>query len=143
VERRRLSVYFLYLAWRLWKSVVTLTVTVGILFPVGWFRSQSVPVFQWHRLLFTRSRWDIRWLSGRGKTPTFCVFPVFSAAVMEKCCDAYGDFAVGILFPVGLFGVRLFQCYQWHRMLVNRKSVGHTVGERSWKDADFLRISCI
>jgi hypothetical protein len=27
VERRRLSVYFLYLAWRLWKSVVTLAVT--------------------------------------------------------------------------------------------------------------------
>jgi hypothetical protein len=27
VERSRLSVYFLYLAWRLWKSVVTLAVT--------------------------------------------------------------------------------------------------------------------
>jgi hypothetical protein len=27
VERRRLSVYFLYLAWPLWKSVVTLAVT--------------------------------------------------------------------------------------------------------------------
>jgi hypothetical protein len=22
---------------------------------------------------------------------TFCVFPVFSVAVKEKCCDAYGD----------------------------------------------------
>jgi hypothetical protein len=30
-------------------------------------------------------------VSGRGKTPTFCVSPVFSVAVMEKCCDAYGD----------------------------------------------------
>jgi hypothetical protein len=27
----------------------------------------------------------------REKTPTFCVFPVFSVAVMEKCCDACGD----------------------------------------------------
>jgi hypothetical protein len=26
---------------------------------------------------------------------------------------------------------------------VDRKSMGHTVGERSWKDADFLCISCI
>jgi hypothetical protein len=38
-----------------------------------------------------RSRWYIRWLSGRVKTPTFCVFPVFSVAVMEKSCDACGD----------------------------------------------------
>jgi hypothetical protein len=37
------------------------------------------------------SRWDIRWVSGGGKTPTFCVFPVFSVAVTEKCCDACGD----------------------------------------------------
>jgi hypothetical protein len=26
---------------------------------------------------------------------------------------------------------------------VDRKSMGHTVGERWWKDADFLCISCI
>jgi hypothetical protein len=39
----------------------------------------------------TGSRRDIRWVSGREKTPTFCVFPVFSVAVMEKCCDACGD----------------------------------------------------
>jgi hypothetical protein len=25
------------------------------------------------------------------KSPTFCAFPVFSVAVMEKCCDASGD----------------------------------------------------
>jgi hypothetical protein len=30
-------------------------------------------------------------MSGGGKTPTFCVFPVFSVAVMEKSCDACGD----------------------------------------------------
>jgi hypothetical protein len=30
-------------------------------------------------------------VSGRGKAPTFCVFPLFSVVVMEKCCDACGD----------------------------------------------------
>jgi hypothetical protein len=30
-------------------------------------------------------------VSYSGRTPTFCVFPVFSVAVMEKCCDACGD----------------------------------------------------
>jgi hypothetical protein len=55
------------------------------------FRRQKVPVYQYHRLPLTGSRWDIRWVSGGGKTPTFCVFPVFSVAVMEKCCDACGD----------------------------------------------------
>jgi hypothetical protein len=27
--------------------------------------------------------------------------------------------------------------------VVDRKSMGHTVAERSWKDADFVCISCI
>jgi hypothetical protein len=80
---------FLYLAWRLWKSVVTFAVTrntsSGRLFGV------KIRCLSEHRLPLTGSRWDIRWLSGRGKTPTFCVFPVFSVAVMEKCCDACGD----------------------------------------------------
>jgi hypothetical protein len=30
-------------------------------------RRQRVPVFDRHRLLSTGSRWDIRWVSGRGK----------------------------------------------------------------------------
>jgi hypothetical protein len=59
----------------------------------------------YHRLPLTGSRWDIRWVSGGGKTPTFCVFPVFSVAVMEKCCDACGDgeyyFRSGCLAPEG------------------------------------------
>jgi hypothetical protein len=38
-----------------------------------------------------KSARDIRLVSYSGKTPTFCVFPVFSVAVMEKCCDACGD----------------------------------------------------
>jgi hypothetical protein len=48
-------------------------------------------------------------MSGRGKTPTFCVFPVFSVAVMEKCCDACGDGEYYL--AVGLFGVRGFLCF--------------------------------
>jgi hypothetical protein len=28
-------------------------------------------------------------------------------------------------------------------IVVDRKSMGHTVAERSWKDADFVCISCI
>jgi hypothetical protein len=79
-------------------------------------------------LPFTESRWDIRWLSGRVKTPTFCVIPVFSVAVMEKCCDACGD----------------GDCYaRWRSAAsedagisvawfgVDRKSMGITVAERS------------
>jgi hypothetical protein len=90
VERRRLSVYFVYLAWRLWKSVVTLAVT-GNTISGRVSRRYRVTVFQRHRLPLTGSRWDIRWVSYSGKTPTFCVFRVFSVAVMEKCCDACGD----------------------------------------------------
>jgi hypothetical protein len=83
-------VYFVYLAWRLWKSVVTLAVTRNII-SGRVFRCHGVPVLLWHRLPLTGCRWDIRWVSGRGRTPTFCVFHVFSVAVMEKCCDACGD----------------------------------------------------
>jgi hypothetical protein len=39
----------------------------------------------------TASRWDIRWVIGRRTMPTFCVFPVISVAVMDKCCDACGN----------------------------------------------------
>jgi hypothetical protein len=88
--RSRLSVYFLYFAWRLRKSVVTLAVTGNTNSGRVYWR-QRVTVFQRHRLPLTASRWDIRWLIGRGTKPTFCVFPVFSVAVKEKCCDAYGD----------------------------------------------------
>jgi hypothetical protein len=139
VERRRLSVYFVYLAWRLWKSVVTLPVTGNTIFGRV-FRRYRVTVFQRHRLPLTGSRGDIRWVSYGGKTPTFCVFPVFSVAVMEKCCDACGDeeyhFRSGFSVSQGA-GVIVAST------AVNRMSMGHTVGERSWKDADFLCISCI
>jgi hypothetical protein len=49
------------------------------------FWRQRVLVSREHRLSLTGNRWDILWLSGRGKTPTLCVFPVFSAAVTQKC----------------------------------------------------------
>jgi hypothetical protein len=147
VERSRISVYFLYLAWRLWKSVVTLAVTWNTIFGRV-FRRQRVTVFQRHRLPLTGSRWDIRWLIGRRTKPSFCVFfcvfPVFSVAVMEKCCDACGDvkhyFRSG--FPASeCAGVSVAS------IAVDRKSMGPTVADRSSNEAEFLCIflciSCI
>jgi hypothetical protein len=55
------------------------------------FRRDRMTVCQRHRMPLTRSRPEIRLVSYSGKTPTFCVFPVFSVAVMEKCCDACGE----------------------------------------------------
>jgi hypothetical protein len=75
VERNRLSVHFLSLAWRLWKSVVTLAVT-GDTISGGVFWRRRVPVFQRHRLPLTGSRWKMRWLIGRRTKPTFCAIRV-------------------------------------------------------------------
>jgi hypothetical protein len=69
---------------------VTLTVTGNTNSSRGVWR-QIVSIYNRHRMTLTGSRWDIRWVSDRGKTPTFSVFPVFSVAVMEKYCDAYSD----------------------------------------------------
>jgi hypothetical protein len=55
VESRRLSVYFLYLAWRLWKSVVTLAVT-GNTVSGRVSVCQRLFIFEWHRLPLTGSR---------------------------------------------------------------------------------------
>jgi hypothetical protein len=90
VERSRLSVYFLYLAWRLWKSVVTLAVNRNSI-QSRVFRRQRILVFQRQRLPLTGSRWHLRWVIGRRTKPTFCVSPVFSMAVMAKCCNSCGD----------------------------------------------------
>jgi hypothetical protein len=69
---------------------VTLPVTVNTISgQIGW--REIMLMSREHRLSLTGSRWDILWLSGRGKTPTLCVFPVFGAAVMEKCCDTCSD----------------------------------------------------
>jgi hypothetical protein len=138
VQRRRLSVCFLYLAWRVWKSVVTLAVTRNTN-SGRVFRRYRVTLYRWHRLPLTGSRWDIRWVSGREMTPTFFVFPVFSVSGREKCYDACGDeenyLRLGFLAfrGDGVSGAS---------SAVDRKSIGHTVGERSWNDDDVQCISC-
>jgi hypothetical protein len=81
VEIRRLCVYSLSLAWRKLKSVVTLAVTGNTISGQA-VRRHRMRVSPYRRSSLTGSRWDIRWLSGRGKTPTLCVFRVFSVAVM-------------------------------------------------------------
>jgi hypothetical protein len=105
------------------------------------FRRQRVPVFQRHRLPLTGSRWDIRWLIGRRTKPTFCVFPVFSVAVMEKCFDACGDVEYYLRsgFSAASEGAGVSEA----SIAVDRKSMGHTVADRSSNEADFLCISCI
>jgi hypothetical protein len=104
------------------------------------FRRQRVPEFQRHRLPLTGSRWDIRWLIGRRTKPTFCVFPVFSVAVMEKCCDACGD---GEYYFRSGFSASEGAGVSEASIAVDRKSMGHTVADRSSNEADFLCISCI
>jgi hypothetical protein len=85
-------------------------------------------VFEGHRLPLTGSRWDLRWLIGRRTKPTFCVFPVFSMAVMEKCFDACGDvdysFRSGYLVSEGA-GVSEAS------ISVDRKFVVHAVADGS------------
>jgi hypothetical protein len=68
---------------------VTVAVKV-ILFPVGFSASEGAGVSE-ASIAVDRKSMDIRWLIGRRTKPTFCVFSVFSVAVMEKCCDACGD----------------------------------------------------
>jgi hypothetical protein len=94
------------------ESVVTLVVT-GNTISGRIFLFQRVPEFERHRLPLTGSRWDIRWLIGRRTKPTFCVFPVFSVAVMERGCDACrdGEYYFRSIFSVskgaGVYGHRL------------------------------------
>jgi hypothetical protein len=139
VERRRLCLLYICLEWWFLQSVVTLALTGNtISCRVVWRRRMQV--FEWFRMPWAGSLWDIRWLSGRGITLTLCVFPVVTVAVMEKFCDACGDgeyyFRSGCLPSkgTGFFGASIVS---------DRKSMRHTVAERSWKDADFVCISCI
>jgi hypothetical protein len=91
VERRRLSVYFLYLAWRLWKSVVTLAVTGNTISGRVVRRQRvnldimvaSIAVDRKSMGHTVGERW---W-----KDADFLCIYVFSVAVMETCCDACGD----------------------------------------------------
>jgi hypothetical protein len=129
----------LYLAWRLWKSVVTLVVT-GNTISGRIFLFQRVPEFQRHRLLLTGSRWDIQWLIGRRTKPIFCVFPLFSVAVMERGCDACRD---GEYYFRSIFSVSNGARVPWASNALNRKSMRHTMADRSSNEADFLCISRI
>jgi hypothetical protein len=79
-------------------------------------------------------------VSNGEKTPTFCVFPVFSVTVIEKCWDACGD---GIKYFQSVFPTLQYDCVPDASTAVDRKSMGHTLGERSWKVADCLCNSCI
>jgi hypothetical protein len=74
------------------------------------------------------------------KDADFVCFPVFSVAVMEKCCDVCGDgeyhYRSSCLASenAGVSGASI---------VVDRKSMGHTVAERSRKDTDFVCFPCI
>jgi hypothetical protein len=65
-------------------------------------------------------------VSNGEKTPTFCVFYVFSVTAMAKCCDAYGDgnkYFQSCFLALQADGVSLAS------NVVDRKSMGYTVGE--------------
>jgi predicted nucleic-acid-binding Zn-ribbon protein len=130
-------VYFLYLAWRSWKSVSDACRDRVILIPVGVYRRSWVPEFERHRIPLTGSRWDIRWLIGRRSKPTFCVFSVLNVAVMEKCCDAcgYGEYYFRSVFSDSE-GAGVYEA----STTVDRKSMGQTVTDRSSNEADFQCI---
>jgi hypothetical protein len=59
-------------------------------------------------------------------TSTFCVFPVFSVAVMEKCCDACCD--VEYYFRSS-FSASHGDGVSGASTVYDRKSTGRTVGE--------------
>jgi hypothetical protein len=123
---------------RLWKRVVTLAVT-GNTISDRILRLQRMSVFKWHRLALTESRWYLRWLSRRANTPTFCVYPEFRVAVKEKCCDACAN---GEYYFLSRCLLSADANVLESPVAVERKSMGHTVAERSCKDADILCISC-
>jgi hypothetical protein len=130
---------YLYLACRLWKRVVSLAVT-GKTISGQDFRRERVQVFWMLRLPLIGCRWDIRLLIGRRTKPTSCVFPVFSVAVMEKCCDACVEYLYNFWSGCLASGDA---CFSGASIAVDGKSMGHTVADESSNEADFLCISCI
>jgi hypothetical protein len=97
-------------------------------------------VFQRHRLSLIISRWDIRWLIGRRKKPTFCVFPVFSVTVKGKRCDARRD---GKYYFWSSFPASERAAVSGATTAVDRLTMGHTVDDRSSNEAEFIWISCV
>jgi hypothetical protein len=79
-------------------------------------------------MALTGSRWDIRWLSGRGKTPTFCVFPVIGVAVMEKCCEGC---IAGEYYFRSICLLSADAGVSKALIAVDRRSMVHTAGDRS------------
>jgi hypothetical protein len=76
---------------------------------------------------------------GRRTEPTFCMFPVFSVAVMEKCCDACvdGDYYFSSCFSASEgAGVCVAS------VAVDRKAMRMTAADRSSNESDFLYFSC-
>jgi hypothetical protein len=90
-------------------------------------------------LSLTESRSDIRWLIGRRSKPTFFLFSVLNVAVMEKCCDAcgHGEYYFRSGIPA-LWGAVVREAL----IVVDRKSIGHKMADRSSIEADFLSIFC-
>jgi hypothetical protein len=95
------------------------------------FHRQRVQEYKGHRSLLTGSRWDIRWLIGRRTKPIFCVFPVFSVAVLERGCDACRD---GEYYLRSVFSVPKGARVSWASTAINRKSMA----DRTSNEADFL-----
>jgi hypothetical protein len=113
---------------------VTLAVTgKTICGRVVWRRVMQV--FELLRWLLTGSLRDLRWLSGRGKTLTLCVFPLISVADKVKGCDAGG---YGENYLRSGCSASQYAGVSGASIAVDRKSIGHTVAERSWKDADIV-----
>jgi hypothetical protein len=77
------NVFFVILAWRLRKSVLTLAVRENTISGRVVMRQRAL-VFQRRRLPSTGSRFDIRTESGCRES----FFRVFSTAVVAKCFDA-------------------------------------------------------
>jgi hypothetical protein len=80
VSCRGITCIFVYLAWRLWQSVLRLLVR-GNSICGRVVQRQRVPVFEEHRLPSTASRRDIRQVSCRGIT---CIF-VYLAWRVRQC----------------------------------------------------------
>jgi hypothetical protein len=104
---------------------VTLAVT-GSTISGRVFRRCRMTVYERHRVTLIGSRRVIRLVSYSEVTPTFCVFPVFSVAVIEKCCDACRD---GEYFFRSGFLALQDDGVSGASSAVDRKSTGHTVGE--------------
>jgi hypothetical protein len=105
---------------------VTLAVTGNSIYGCA-FRRYRVTVFQWRRLAVTRSRRNVRLVSYSGQTRTFCVFRVFSLAVILKCIDANGE--GNIHFQSGILALQA-DSVSLASNVVDRNTIGFTVGEQ-------------